>query len=242
MAGMRTAILSDVHSNLEALEAVLDDAQCERVLVLGDLVGYNADPQAVLDLLQTSGTLLIAGNHDLAATGRFNIDWFNPVAATALLWTVDNLDAAALDRLLVLEPLGRDGSRLLVHGSVRDPAAEYLLDADAAAASFGTADFDVGFFGHTHVPAAFELDGGRVRGLALSGDGDALSLKRASRYLLNPGSVGQPRDADPRAAYLIADGERIEWRRVAYDVARTQKKIRSAGLPDVLAARLEMGR
>ncbi|MCA1832450.1 MAG: metallophosphoesterase [Actinomycetota bacterium] len=239
---MKTAVLSDVHANLEALDAVLDEADCDAVIVLGDIIGYNADPQAVIDRLTGMQARCIAGNHDLALTGRFNVDWFNDVAADAIRWTAGQVDDSAFETLGRLEPVERTGSQVLVHGSVRDPAAEYLRNAAAAAVSFSAADFSVAFFGHTHIPAAYAREDERVRELFLSPEGETLELRADVRYLLNPGSVGQPRDGDPRASYLILDGDRVQWRRVPYDVAETQRKIRATDLPPVLADRLSVGR
>src|SRR5260221_473940 len=152
---MRTAFLSDVHANLEALDAVLSHARADRFVVLGDLIGYNADPNAVLGMLGDAGAFLLAGNHDLAATGRFDVGWFNEVAAAAIAWTRAELDRSVAARLTVLEPMAREGDNVFVHGSVRDPAAEYIRTPDLAAASFAAEEFDVGFFGHTHVPMAY---------------------------------------------------------------------------------------
>jgi diadenosine tetraphosphatase ApaH/serine/threonine PP2A family protein phosphatase len=238
---MRTAVLADVHANLEALEAVLAEAAADRLVVLGDIVGYNADPDAVVRLLVAEGATMIAGNHDLAATERFDLAWFNEVAAGAIRWTRDVASPDTLRMLRTLEPSATLDERLLVHGSVVDPAAEYLRNADQARASFAAADFAAAFYGHTHVPAAFAYDGGRVRELA-AGEGVEIALRDGVRYLLNPGSAGQPRDGDPRASYAVVEDGTIRWRRVAYDIAATQKKIRSAGLSVVLAERLAIGR
>lgn len=241
MAAMRIAVLSDVHSNIEALDAVLEDAGAEGVVVLGDIVGYNADPVAVLKRLHDVDALLIAGNHDLAAVNRFDVRWFNPVAAQAVRWTATQLDPAAFEGLAHLEPSAWWNGRLLVHGSVREPAVEYVRDELAAAASFAAADFDVGFHGHTHVPAAFMAGPAGVVEAPV-GDGTRIEFEKGLRYFLNPGSVGQPRDGDPRAAYVILEESAAEWRRVEYDVTSAMRKIRESGLPDVLADRLEVGR
>ncbi len=243
MPGMRLAVLSDVHSNLEALDAVLADASADRVVVLGDLIGYNADPQAVVSRLIGVGATLLAGNHDLALTRRFDLDWFNAVAAEAIEWTRSRIDDEVYAALSSLDPIARLGDRVLVHGSVRDPAAEYLKDAGAAAASFDAEAFSLGFYGHTHVPYVFSRSNGAVsvRG-ALAHDGDSLTLDPALRYLINPGSVGQPRDHDPRASYVIVEDERVSWHRVSYDVETAQRKVLDAGLPPVLAERLAVGR
>jgi len=238
---MRIAVLSDVHANLEALDAVLADASADRVLVLGDLVGYNADPDAVIERLRAESATLIAGNHDLAATQRFDVSWFNEVAAEAIRWTRDVASRQTMSTLAALQPSATDGEQMLVHGSVVDPAAEYLRNAIQARASFDAASFDVAFYGHTHVPAAFAKEGSAVTELP-AGEGQSVALRDGLRFMLNPGSVGQPRDGDPRASYLLVDDGVARWRRVAYDVAATQRKIRKARLPDVLADRLTIGR
>lgn len=241
MAGMRLAVLSDVHSNLEALDAVLRNAAADRVVVLGDLVGYGADPAAVVERLRDASATLLAGNHDLAATGRFDLEWFNRVAAEALVWTVEHAGDAVLEELSRLSPVLRDGDRILVHGSVRDPAAEYLRDVAGATASFAAEQFTFGFYGHTHVPFFYEQDGGAVQG-RIPRDGDSLVLEAGTRYLMNPGSVGQPRDGDARASCLLVEDGVVTWQRVDYDVQAAQRKIRAAGLPEVLADRLSVGR
>lgn len=243
---MRVAVLSDLHANLEALEAVLEDARARDAtafLVLGDIVGYGADPQAVLDGVRSlPGATLIAGNHDLAAVGRFDVSLFNSVAATAIRWTAGQLDDATRAELGTWEPRATTPEALLVHGSVRDPAAEYIVNETRAAASFAADDFALCFFGHTHLPVLYAQVDGRVAGRMLADD-EEIALPEG-RTLLNPGSVGQPRDGDPRASYLLFDPEArtARVRRVAYDIAGAQRKIRAAGLPDVLAERLAEGR
>jgi diadenosine tetraphosphatase ApaH/serine/threonine PP2A family protein phosphatase len=246
----RIAVLSDVHSNLEALEAVLAEApslQADRYYLCGDLVGYGADPEEVLGrLLELPLLGMVAGNHDLAAVDRFPLGWFNPVAEAALRWTASQLTPAHLETLRALEPLERTRDALLVHGSVVSPADEYLLpnDVPAAGRSFERDRFRVGFFGHTHVPTVFETeDDGRVAGRWVEGE-PRLELGPNRRYLLNPGSVGQPRDGDPRASFLVYDTDAcsVEWHRVGYDVAAAQRKILDAGLPSMLAERLSEGR
>jgi len=155
---MRTAVLSDIHSNLEALDAVLaaaDEAGCERLIVLGDIVGYGADPDAVIGRLVERNAVAIAGNHDLAATGGFDVSWFNEVAAAAIAWTRSKMSSDATAFLGGLTPRRDTGSVLLVHGSVRDPVAEYLLSVSDAGASFALDDFPLAFFGHTHLPTVF---------------------------------------------------------------------------------------
>lgn len=246
----RIAILSDLHSNLEALDAVVAAARARGAtgfIVCGDIVGYGADPEAVLErVFGLPLRSVVAGNHDLAAVDRFPLDWFNDVAADALRWTAEQLPADARETLRGLEPRESSTESLVVHGSVVEPASEYLMPGDDAAASrsFGHEPFERCFFGHTHVPTVFEQREDRgVRGSAIQGEG-RLRLTEGHRYLLNPGSVGQPRDGDARAAFMILDEEDsvVEWLRVDYDVDAAQEKIRAAGLPGVLADRLAVGR
>lgn len=247
---MRIAVLSDVHSNLEALEAVLracEEHRAGATYVLGDLVGYGADPNAVVDRLAgLPAAHLIAGNHDLAATDRFPLDWFNAAAAAAVRWTTERLTASARRLLEGLEPRERTGTALLVHGSPVEPATEYLMpwEEGGAARSFDHEEFALCFFGHTHVPTAFVRDRrGRIRAGALQ-DGAVVEAQPEGRLMVNPGSVGQPRDGDPRASFLMYDTEdrRAAVHRVAYPVEEAQEKIRSAGLPAALADRLAAGR
>ena len=245
---MRIAVLSDIHANRDALEVVLERCREEDVgptFVTGDIVGYGAEPQDVLDrVAEIHGVRMVAGNHDLAAVDRFDLDWFNDVAATALRWTRTVLAPGGRGLLERLEPRSEGSNGLLVHGSVVDPAAEYLLDEGRAAASFNSEPFELCFFGHTHLPALFvQDDRGRVVGRTPEPEA-AVELQAGHRYLVNPGSVGQPRDGDPRAAFLIFDTEsrRAVWHRVEYPVEEAQRKIRDAGLPGVLADRLAVGR
>lgn len=244
---MRIAVLSDVHANLEALDAVLasaDEAGVQATYVLGDLVGYNADPVPVLERLTTRPSCtLIAGNHDLAATGRFDTTWFNRTASVAIEWTSAQLTPAARTLLEGLEPSAEGEAGLLVHGSAVDPAAEYVTNEARARASFDAVRFDCCFFGHTHMPTLFWHDGDAVHGRVLQ-DGEPVVLEPGWRAMLNPGSVGQPRDGDPRASLLVYDTQARIARvhRVAYDIERTQAKIIAADLPPVLAHRLADGR
>jgi diadenosine tetraphosphatase ApaH/serine/threonine PP2A family protein phosphatase len=244
----RVAVLSDVHANLPALEAVLraaEEAAVDRYAVCGDLVGYGAEPGAVLDrILELPGDV-VAGNHDLAAIGRFEIGWFNPVAAEALRWTAEQLTPEHEEALERLEPRMHAKCALLVHGSVPSPADEYLLpyERERAERSFDHEPFERCFFGHTHVPSVFtRTPDGTVTGRQVEGD-EHVELRPEHRYLLNPGSVGQPRDRDPRAAFLVYDDDErtVGWRRVAYDVDRAARAIRDAGLPGMLADRLAVG-
>jgi len=246
---VRIAVISDIHSNLEALDAVLDraaDEGAETTYVLGDIVGYGADPDAVVArLAEQPSAVCIAGNHDLAATGRFDTAWFNSIATDAIVWTSSVMSDATRAFLSGLEPRGDAPEGLLVHGSVVDPAAEYVMNVGSARASFGAGDFVRCFFGHTHLPTLFVNEGGRIDGRALR-DGDPVSLEAngSKRFMINPGSVGQPRDADPRASMMIVDTERVSAvvHRVPYAIETAAGKIRDAGLPSMLADRLALGR
>jgi predicted phosphodiesterase len=241
---MRTAVLSDIHSNLEALDAVLaaaDEAGCEGLIVLGDIVGYGADPDAVIERLVERDAVAIAGNHDLATIGGFDVSWFNDIAAAAIGWTQNTMSDDAKNYLRGLEPRRDTSSALLVHGSVRDPVAEYLLSIPDAAASFALEDFPLAFFGHTHLPTVFRRgEDGRVGAWVLD-ENVAVPLVAGDRYMVNPGSVGQPRDRDPRAAFMIWEDGRVAGHRVPYAVESAARKIRAAGLPAWLAERLALG-
>ncbi len=245
---MRTLLLSDLHSNLEATRAVLESARSpgfDRVAVLGDLVGYGPSPNEVVAAVRDLGPVaVIRGNHDKVVAGVERGDDFNPVA----------LEAARINRLLLrpenLEYLSAlpggprtvDGVFAIAHGSPLDED-EYLLDAGRAAAVFEETGFRVCFFGHTHLPGAFVLKEGAVTPLVPGKPEAVLRLDARARYLINPGSVGQPRDRDPRASYAIHDeaaGE-VLFRRVDYPVDRIGEGIRKAGLPAILEERLRQG-
>lgn len=243
---MRVALLSDVHGNLPALEAVIADVErtaVDAVWVLGDTVGYGADPNAVVERLQQLGALAVLGNHDAAAVGRAGTDGFNPVAAAAVRWTAAVLAEEAAAWLAGLPEVRREGEVLLCHGTLRDPLWEYLFSEEAAHAHFALQTTPVSVVGHTHVPLVLTDDGARVAGRRPP-VGERLDLPRSGRICLNPGSVGQPRDGDPRAAYALLDLSEgwFELRRVPYPVAVAQARVRAAGLPEVLAARLALGR
>lgn len=245
---MRLAVLSDIHANIEALDAALAATErlaADRVVTCGDLVGYNADPNAVLDRLRALEVLSIMGNHDAAASGLEEPVYFNPYARSAVLWTREVLtpeNQAYLQGLPTQARVGRNV--LLVHGSVLERDA-YLFEAVAAAPDLEALwksypRVKIGFFGHTHYPVAFAA---RPEGAVETLDGDTIRLRRGWRYLINPGSVGQPRDGDSRPAFVLADLKAgvVERHRVDYPVAQAARKVREAGLPEYLAARLEEG-
>ncbi|MBI2104529.1 MAG: metallophosphoesterase family protein [Candidatus Omnitrophica bacterium] len=251
---MRYAVLSDVHGNLEALTAVLDALAPERIdrcLCLGDVVGYGAEPGACLARLEACGAVTVGGNHDLACVGKFSLDWFNEVARAALLWTRDQLSFAELDALRRLPLTAAVEFCTLVHGTLRHPERfEYLVEAGQAIDTLTACRTLMCLVGHTHLPLFLEYDR-RERRIArlLTRAGDLAQIPftddpEAMRYLINPGSVGQPRDGDPRASCAVIDTARreVHIRRVPYDVAAAQRKIRQAGLPGFLADRLADGR
>jgi len=246
---VRYLILSDLHANWDALEAVLQDAngQYDRTVCCGDLVGYGADPNPVVEWVREHCELVVRGNHDKACTGLDDLEWFNPVARLAALWTQSNLtpENAAYTRGLPKGPLIEDGFQL-VHGSPFDED-EYVLAVDEASQSFTYLECRLAFFGHTHVQGGFIWNRSRVETIMCPsgwGDRQDMEIDAECAYLINPGSVGQPRDGNPRAAYAIFNSESqvVTYCRTDYNIASTQKKIRDAGLPPVLAERLAMGR
>ena len=239
---MRIAVLSDIHSNLAALDAVLAAAgEVDAIWQLGDIVGYGPEPDAVVARLREVGAIGVRGNHDAAACGGSEIDWFNPDARRAMEWTRGAIGADSVAWLRTLPDRLAVAGTDLVHGSPREPLWEYVTSVPVARANLAVLEQAIGLHGHTHIPAAFVADDGRI-GIVEPHDGSELEL-RGRRALLNPGSVGQPRDGDPRAAYAIVDPEAgsISWHRVAYDVAAVQAAMRAAGLPESVAARLSFG-
>lgn len=245
---MRVAIISDVHGNLAALEGVIADMrEVDAVWCLGDIVGYGPDPQACVDRVRALAQTAVVGNHDLAAVGQLDLLTFNDLAAESAEWTARQLDADARDYLTNLPLREVRADFQLVHGSPRDPVWEYLSDPSQAADNFACFVGLACFVGHTHVPVGFSCEPGDDDGLTVQTEpvryGKSIDL-RNRRHILNVGSVGQPRDGDPRARYVILDTEirAYERRRVVYDVARTQERLRVVGAHPLLAARLERGR
>jgi predicted phosphodiesterase len=241
---MRVAIVSDIHSNLHALEAVLAAIEAEapdELWCLGDLVGYGPRPNECCAAIAEKADVCLAGNHDLAVRGTIDLEEFGGEAAIAASWTRDVLEPQAQELLDRLEPSGAAHGVALYHASARDPIWEYVLSDEAALATLELANAALVLVGHSHVAlrvvqSGDELDGGIAKA------GTELDLGGV-RALLNPGSVGQPRDGDPRAAYLLLDLDAWHaiFRRVEYDVERTQREMRDAELPEMLAARLELG-
>jgi diadenosine tetraphosphatase ApaH/serine/threonine PP2A family protein phosphatase len=246
---LRAAVISDVHSNQPALEAAfaaIDAAGVEEVWCLGDVVGYGAQPDACTDLIQRRCAVCLAGNHDLAVLGDLDIGTFSETAATAVEWTRENVSAATVDFLRGLEPAATRAGIGLSHASPSDPIWEYVLSVDQAEAGLDAQEQRIGLIGHSHIALFFTRPEGARRGDtqgAQAGDGAVLALE-SGEWLLNPGSVGQPRDSDPRAAWLELDTEELtaRYHRVDYDIATAAETILAAGLPSQLAERLAAGR
>ena len=239
---MRIAVLSDIHANLPALDAVLADAGAvDAVWHLGDVVGYGPDPDGVVERLAEVGALGVRGNHDAAAVGGREIDWFNPDARRAMEWTRTAIAPATAAWLRALPERRTAQGSDLVHGSPREPIWEYITSASVARANLALLTSRIGLHGHTHMPVAWLDEGGRIE-LVRPGRGDVLELLDRPA-LVNPGSVGQPRDGDPDASYAILDPDAgtVRWHRVAYDVAAVQRAMREVGLPASLGARLSGG-
>jgi predicted phosphodiesterase len=239
---MRIAVLSDIHANLPALDAVLAAAgDVDAIWHLGDVVGYGPDPDGVVDRLREVGALGVRGNHDAAACGGSEIDWFNPEARRAMEWTRGTISDATVAWLEDLPERRTLEGCALVHGSPREPLWEYVTSVAVARANLAVLDAPIGLHGHTHMPVAFIEADGRVDAVG-PGRGSALEL-RGRRALVNPGSVGQPRDGDPDASFMVFDPRAgtVEWQRVAYDIESVQHAMRAAGLPASLSARLTVG-
>jgi predicted phosphodiesterase len=240
---MRIAIFGDIHANLEAFEVVLADAReqgCTSYICLGDVVGYNANPRECLEMVQALECPVVKGNHDDYASSDSSLESFNPLAEVAIQWTRDQLDPSEKLWLGGIPYISKIREFTVVHASLDDPAGwGYVLNQLDAAASFSRQTTDLCFFGHTHTPRAYIKDSSVV-GLPF----DQLLLEPGKKYFVNAGSVGQPRDGDWRAAYVVFDEEKrtIRLRRLRYDLAKTQGKILKAGLPHRLADRLAYGK
>jgi diadenosine tetraphosphatase ApaH/serine/threonine PP2A family protein phosphatase len=242
---MRYAILADIHSNLAAFEAVLNDADgrggFDKIWCLGDVVGYGPDPHECIERLRQLKPVCIAGNHDWAAIGKMDTSEFNQVAAIAAHWTSEQLTAEDKDYLLDLPLTLHENGFTLAHGSPREPVWEYLLSTAVAQENFAYFKTAYCFVGHSHVPLIFEL----VNDKATYREFKETTLKlKDRRMIINPGGVGQPRDGDPRASYAIYDAETkaVYHYRVEYDIPATQKKMAERGLPTPLIVRLGVGR
>jgi diadenosine tetraphosphatase ApaH/serine/threonine PP2A family protein phosphatase len=248
---VKIAILSDIHANLAALQAVLADidavAPGAAIWHTGDIVGYNAEPNEVVALLRARGAVGVMGNHDAAALGELDVSWFNPEAAAAVKWTARHLTYESASWLHALPKISEMGAATLVHASLLKPLEEYVISAGSARENLFALSTPVLFHGHTHVPAYWALRGGQATSIVI----DRYAQPLLTPSLINVGSVGQPRDGDARASWVLWDRSddgsaigalgTVQWRRVAYDVARTQSGVRAAGLPEFLAERLAAG-
>ena len=246
---MNVVILSDVHANLPALQAVLEDvartAPGAPIWHCGDVVGYGASPNEVVTELQRVGAIGVMGNHDLAALGGDVVEAFNEGARAAALWTRDVLTAESRGWLRALPKVLEMGSATIVHASLRDPIMEYVVQQEIAEENLRLLATPLLFHGHTHVPALWSLHDGVAQATQIGAE--AIPLRVSS--LVNAGSVGQPRDRDPRAAWLLWERDElgaglgtVTWRRVEYNIPAAQEAIDAAGLPDFLASRLAVGR
>ena len=244
---MRALIISDVHSNLEAFQAVIEDAQkhsgFDEIWSLGDLVGYGPDPSACVDLLRSHEHSAVAGNHDLAAIGGISVERFNPYAAAANRWTAEQLTQEQAEYLGSLPLILEIDEFTLAHGSPRDPVWEYLITVESAIACFTHIDTYWCLVGHSHMPFLCIPRGTTGAAFMSFPQGRAVQLDD-DPLIVNPGSVGQPRDGDPRASYILYDdsAQTIAHHRAEYDIAATQAKMRQRNLPDYLIDRLSVGR
>jgi diadenosine tetraphosphatase ApaH/serine/threonine PP2A family protein phosphatase len=241
---MRIAVISDIHGNLHALESVLTDIDresVEEVWCLGDVVGYGPRPNECCDLIRERATISLCGNHDLASLGLLDVAEFSGDAATAARWTSGVLGDDQRAWLGSLSPLERREGAELFHASPRDPVWEYVLSEEIALLALEATTEPLVLVGHTHVPLALAVDGVRIDG-GLAPGGITVELDDR-RFLVNPGSVGQPRDSDPHAAWLLVDtaARTAGFRRVPYPIEETQKEMRDAALPETLASRLAHG-
>ena len=242
---MKVAVVSDIHSNLQAFEAVLEavaDSEAEELWCLGDIVGYGANPDACVELVRRHVAVCLAGNHDIAVAGELPLDEFTRGASLAAEWTREVIEPANLSFLARLSPQAQESGLGLYHASPRDPVWEYVLSALLAELCLDVQTGRVCLIGHSHVASSFV----RYPGEAATGEprreGVELDIS-SGEWLLNPGSVGQPRDGDPRAAWMMLDldAQTVSYRRTSYDVSGAAAAIRAARLPDSLAERLEYG-
>ncbi len=245
---MRFLILSDLHANFEALTAVLTDAESkyDKVVCCGDLVGYNPDPAAIVDWCSGHCAHVVRGNHDKVVAGIDDLEWFNPIAQVSARWTMSQLSQ---EQLHYLRDIPRGPAVLehfeLFHGTPFDED-EYVLSEKVAGQSLSALQMPLAFFGHTHVQGGFFRQHRRlgiIKAVQLDESEYAIQLEPDLLYMINPGSVGQPRDGDPRAAYALYDSDArlVTLRRVEYPIATTYRKLKSAGLPDALGLRLFNG-
>jgi diadenosine tetraphosphatase ApaH/serine/threonine PP2A family protein phosphatase len=239
-------LISDIHANLEAFEAVLAElAGVEAFVCLGDIVGYGPDPGACVERVRGLPHLTcIAGNHDLAAIGQYDLAWFNPHAREAIEWTAEQLSADQKEFLASLQPKAEVGGAVIAHGSLAEPMA-YITSIEEAMVCFEKMTGALCFVGHTHVAEQYRNRAGTefCDHMPLW-DGGAVEVKPELRYIINPGAIGQPRDGNPKASFGVWEGDagRVEVRRVEYDIAAVQEKMKREGLPEYLVERLARGR
>lgn len=239
---MRVAVLSDIHANLVALDAVLATlGSVDAVWHLGDVVGYGPDPDGVVARLTEIGAVGVRGNHDAAAAGGDEIDWFNPDARAAMEWTRERIGETTREWLDALPERHTEASFGMVHGSPREPLWEYIVSVPVARTNLALLTTSIGLFGHTHLPMVFVEDDGTVEQVE-PGHGSTFALN-GRKALINPGSVGQPRDGVPTAGHMVLDTDagQCTWYRTPYDVEAVQGAMRDAGLPDRLVQRLAYG-
>ena len=244
---MKIAILSDIHSNLEAFEAVLSklkEKKIEKIWHLGDIVGYGPNPNECIQLVKKEKIISLVGNHDLAVIGKITTEYFNPYAALAIKLNAQKIlkeNKKFLESLpLTLKP---EKDVILAHGSIRDPIWEYLLEIVQAEENFSLFKEKVLFVGHSHLPMIFEKREDKIYQFRFPPDKAFLKFEKNSRYIINPGSVGQPRDYNPKASFVIFDieNEILEYHRVDYPYFKTQEKMRKEGFPLFLIERLSLG-
>lgn len=246
---MRIAVLSDIHANLVALQSVLkkiDALQPDALWCLGDTVGYGPHPQACVDIIRKQTTICLAGNHDLAVVGKIDLDHFNPVARTAALWHRKHLDDESRQWLAGLPGKTVAAGITLAHGSPRHPVWEYVDNEDVAAENYDAFDTPLCLIGHSHQALGWRMNRRNHRihvTWVMETPGIPLTLDLSDKWLLNPGSVGQPRDRDPRASFALLDTSTWQWTwyRAEYDIAAVEQAINAAGLPEMLGRRLYLG-
>ncbi|MFQ6050290.1 MAG: metallophosphoesterase family protein [Candidatus Hydrothermarchaeota archaeon] len=246
---MKIGLISDIHGNLEALNAVMEKLKADKIISLGDTVGYGPNPNECIDILKDNSVISLLGNHDAASLGKMNIEWFNPVAKEAILWTMNELTEDSKNFLENLGMMIEEDDFLFVHGSPvpLGPSSsthyieDYLLSIQDAVLVFSKTNKNVFFVGHTHVAQAFIYSEGKITQKYLT-YGGKISLSEG-RYIANPGSIGQPRDGNPYASYGVIDTDEntVEVRRVPYEIEKTTKKMKQAGLPRMLYERLFLG-